>query len=144
MNVVLDCSITMAWLFEDESTELSEQLLSQLGDECIALVPALWFWEVSNVLLVAQRRKRVTRAQAVGFLEMLKALPIKIDPKAANQSHEATFELASELQLSSYDAAYLELALRRQLPIATLDKQLIRAAKELGLTSYEYHPTIEY
>jgi predicted nucleic acid-binding protein len=133
MDLVLDCSMTMAWLFEDECTKKSEQLLTRLSQGETALVPALWTWEVSNVLLVAQRRKRITRAQASGFIEMLKVLPIGMDAKAVHQAREATYELALEQQLSAYDAAYLEIALRRQLPIASLDKQLNRAAKELGL-----------
>jgi len=136
MDYVLDCSMTMAWLFEDESTKKSEQLLTRLSESETALVPASWTWEVSNVLLVAQRRKRITRAQATGFLEMLKVLPIGIDTKAIQQAREATFELALEKQLSSYDAAYLEIALRKQLPIASLDKQIIRVAKELGLVVF--------
>ena len=125
--------MTMAWLFEDESTQKSEQLLTRLGKTESALVPPLWTWEVSNVLVVAQRKKRITRAQASGFLEMLKVLPIGIDTKSIHQARETTFELALERQLSAYDAAYLEIALRKQLPIASLDKQINRVAKELGL-----------
>lgn len=134
MELVLDCSMTMAWLFEDEKTKHSELLLTQLSKETAAIVPALWMWEVSNVLLVAQRRKRITHAQASGFLNMLKVLPITIDDKSVQAAHEMTYELALEQDLSGYDAAYLELALRRQLPIASLDKKLNRAAKDLGLS----------
>jgi predicted nucleic acid-binding protein len=134
MLVVLDCSMTMAWLFEDEKTKKSEQLLTRLAQEDTAIVPAIWTWEVSNVLLVAQRRKRITRSQASGFLSMLKALPIKVDEKAMLHAHEATYELALEQHLSAYDASYLEIALRRQLPIATLDKKLNQVATDLGLT----------
>lgn len=133
MDFVLDCSMTMAWLFEDESTKKSEQLLTRISEGESAWVPALWHWEVSNILLVAQRKKRITRSQAVGFIEMLKVLPIYIENKAMQQALETTFELAHENQLSSYDAAYLEIALRKQLPIASLDKQVIRTAKELGI-----------
>lgn len=134
MEVVLDCSMTMAWLFEDEKTKKSEVLLTHLSEDYSARVPALWAWEVSNVLLVAQRRKRITRAQASGFLSMLQVLPIRMDEKALHLAHDATYELALEQDLTAYDAAYLEIALRRQLPIATLDKKLNAAAKELGLT----------
>lgn len=134
MQFVLDCSMTMAWLFEDEKTKASEHLLTQFSKDARAIVPSLWMWEVGNVLLVAQRRKRVTHAQASGFLQMLKILPITIDEKSAQAAHGVTFELALEQDLSSYDAAYLELALRRQLPVASLDKKLNCASKALGLS----------
>jgi predicted nucleic acid-binding protein len=128
--------MTMAWLFEDEKTKKSEQLLLSLGHDHTAFVPALWTWEVSNVLLVAQRRKRITRAQAVGFLNTLKILPIHIDEKASHVAGETVYELALEQGLSAYDAAYLEIALRRQLPLATLDKKLNHSAKALGIVTF--------
>jgi predicted nucleic acid-binding protein len=131
--VVLDCSMTMAWFFEDEKTTRSESLLMTLAQDNTAIVPALWVWEVSNVLLVAERAKRITRAQALGFMQMLTILPIKVDDKAVQAAHGSVYELALEHHLSSYDAAYLDIAMRRQLPLATLDKKLIQAAKRLGL-----------
>jgi predicted nucleic acid-binding protein len=125
--------MTMAWLFEDEKTKKSEEVLNHLAEGGVAVVPSLWAWEVSNVLLVAERRKRLTRAGANGFRETLKALRIVIDDKAVRAAGDATYSLAVENDLSIHDAAYLEIALRKQLPLATLDKKLLKAAKTAGL-----------
>lgn len=133
MNVVLDCSVTMAWLFEDEKSTKSEKILNNLTNGYTAYVPSLWAWEVNNVLLVAERRARVTRAQVAAFVQLLDALPIKFDDKGIYSGRDTAYDLALEFNLSAYDAAYLELALRRNIPIASLDKQVVNASKKLGL-----------
>ncbi|MGA2655139.1 MAG: type II toxin-antitoxin system VapC family toxin [Gammaproteobacteria bacterium] len=133
MMFVLDCSVTMAWLFSDEMNSYSESILNTLQKNNSALVPGLWVWEVSNVLLVGQRRSRITRAQASGFWEILKSLPINVDEQSVSHAHDLTYQLAHEHHLSAYDAAYLEIALRKQIPIASLDKKLINIAKKTGI-----------
>lgn len=127
---VLDCSMTMAWCFEDEATPYSESILAALSRN-EAVVPALWGLEVANVLLVAERKKRILPAQSRRFLELLHDLPISVDTQVKPAGE--LLNLARELQLTSYDACYLDLALRSGLPLASLDGDLVAAAKKLGV-----------
>jgi predicted nucleic acid-binding protein len=92
-------------------------------------VPALWHWEIANALLNAERRKRATRTEINGHILLFRSLPIEVDEAEINQAWGATQALARQHMLTSYDAAYLELAIRRGLPLATLDKGLLAAAK---------------
>ncbi len=130
---VLDCSVTMAWLFEDEKTEFTERMLDKLLKEH-AIVPSLWFLEVVNVLLVAEKRKRCTPAQSVRFLETLKSLPIEVDEADLKLRCEPLLLMARSATLSSYDAAYVDCALRFEYPLATLDTHLRKVGKEEGIT----------
>lgn len=129
MNFVADCSIAMAWLLKDEATEETDEVLDLLGRGASAVVPALWRWEVSNVLLMAERRRRITKGEVNSHLSLLGSLPIVPDEMATNQAWNSTYLLAQKHGLTSYDAAYLEVALRRGLPLASLDSQLRQAAK---------------
>lgn len=129
VSFVLDASATMAWCFEDEARPESDRLLRSLGDEP-ALVPALWQWEVVNVLLVAQRKGRMTEAQADRFLALLAQLPIEIETTA---SLAGVLSTGRRHGLSAYDAAYLELAARAGLGLATLDARLAEAARSAGI-----------
>ena len=124
---VLDCFITVAWLFEDESTPQTDELLDRLKD-LGALVPALWRLELGNVLARAERLKRITNAQIAGYLDLLDRSPIVTDTETEGRAFREILTLARNEGLTTYDAAYLELAARRRLPLATLDKELIRAA----------------
>jgi predicted nucleic acid-binding protein len=133
VSFVIDSSIALAWCFEDEHTRAVMDLLDRVA-ETGALAPNLWPLEALNGLLMAERRKRVdsrTRRRLAGFLH---ALPVRLDPETAGQAWTATVQLAERHRLSVYDAAYLELAHRRKLPLATLDQDLIKAGKALGLT----------
>ncbi len=127
---VIDASITMAWCFADETTPATESVLDLFsGDE--AVVPAIWPLEVANVLLVAERRGRLSEAQATRFLGLLQQLPIEVD--------EGRIDLAGVLaagrrhELSAYDASYLVLAERVGAPLATLDRRLCDAATRAGV-----------
>ena len=124
---VLDCSITVAWLFEDESTPQTDELLDRLKDSG-ALVPALWRLELGNVLARAERLNRITAAQIADYLDLLDRSPIVADTETESRAFREILTLARNEDLTTYDAAYLELAARRRLPLATLDKELIRAA----------------
>jgi predicted nucleic acid-binding protein len=127
MSLVLDSSITLAWAYSDEMTQSITQifdLLSQGG----AWVPGLWRLEVANVLEMSVRRKRHDRTFRDATLADLAQLPIQVDLQTDQQAWSATLRLAERHQLTLYDAAYLELALRRNLPLATLDEDLRRAA----------------
>ena len=126
----MDASVAMAWCFEDEETEATDIVLDRLRDDDAA-VPAIWPLEVANVLLVAERRDRLSEAQASRFLELLTQLPIEVD--------EAPHDLAAIVaagrrhELSSYDASYLVLAERLGAPLATLDRRLAKAAERAGV-----------
>lgn len=133
---VLDCSMTMAWLFEDEKNEHSEKILDRLNDET-TIVPSLWILEVMNTLKVAEKRKRITISESVHFFETLKSLPIEIDEGFSYNRVDSILFIARSYTLSSYDAAYLDLALRFEIPLATLDKDLIKGAKKLGIKVLE-------
>jgi predicted nucleic acid-binding protein len=130
MAMVIDTSLTMAWCFEDEATDDSDAILDRLThDE--AVVPGLWEFEVTNVLLVAERRKRITEAQAARFLDLLTQLPIRIDTSATDVT--ALMAAGRRHELSAYDAAYLVLAERLAAPLATLDDKLATAGRNAGV-----------
>jgi predicted nucleic acid-binding protein len=135
-HFVLDCSVTMGWVFSDEETDYTEAVLNSLA-ESRAIVPYLWELEVANVLIVAERRGRITQAQTAHALSLLGSLPILIDTPIAKQGLTTIPTLAREHQLSAYDAAYLELALREGVAIATLDPKLERAAHNCGVKIHE-------
>jgi predicted nucleic acid-binding protein len=121
----------MSWCFEDESDAVSATVLERL-EGATAHVPAIWPFEVANVLVVAMRRRRIVRAAAEHFLALLDELPIVIDRGPAASE---VFRLASELGLSSYDAAYIELAVRTGLPLATRDDRVTEAAGRIGVVT---------
>ena|ERR1051326_4585142 len=129
----MDGSITMAWCFEDEKTSYTESILDSVAAGAMAEVPALWPYEVLNVLVTAQRRQRMTQAQALRFWRELQSLSIRIDENSILHRSSDLMSLAGQYQLTAYDAAYLELALREGLPLATLDENLKKAAKTAGV-----------
>ncbi len=124
---VLDCSIAIAWLFDDEASAETDALLDRLKDSG-ALVPALWRLELGNVLARAERHKRIAGAQIAADLALLDRLPIITDTETENRAFREILALARTERLTTYDAAYLELAMRRGVELATRDKELIRAA----------------
>ena len=128
MSLVIDSSMTLAWYFDDERTATSIAVLNQVADAG-AVVPALWRLEALNGLQVAVRRGRIDVAYRDASLHDLRSLVIAIDPGTNRQAWSATLRLCDRFGLTPYDAAYLELALRRQLPLATLDRELVRAAQ---------------
>ncbi len=136
---VLDASVALAWGFEDETTPYTERVLDALA-EGIAIVPTLWPLEVTNALLTAKRRGRIKYASVIQFLSFLQMLPISVEPSEQENSlqlMEERFALAYEQGLSVYDATYLHLAMRRGLPLATLDHALKQAAKRCGVEIFQ-------
>ncbi|MBV8801703.1 MAG: type II toxin-antitoxin system VapC family toxin [Gammaproteobacteria bacterium] len=129
MKFVLDCSVTMAWCFEDETNPYTEWILDSLSKGYEAIVPPLWRLEVINVLLLAIRKNRINSLTAHNFKNTLTQLPITIVENASGRVFDTVFELAKELNLSAYDAAYFELAFREKIPIATQDLAVIKAAQ---------------
>jgi predicted nucleic acid-binding protein len=128
MQFVADASITLSWCFEDEATAWTDRLLDQLRNGDQILVPAHWPTEVSNGLLMALRRKRIQPDRPALFWDELAILPIEVEPPLVPDQAKAILVLSEQHGLTVYDAAYLELARRRGLPLATRDSDLLRAA----------------
>lgn len=129
---VLDCSAVLPWIFHDEKSAATDRLLDDLTAGAEAWVPSLWHLELGNVLLGAHRRGRIDQAGVEAFLARLDFYAISVDGETVGRAWGKTLDLALQHKLSTYDAAYLELALRRHLPLATLDSDLIKAARTAG------------
>jgi predicted nucleic acid-binding protein len=132
MSLVLDSSVTMARVYADETTDAVREVFERLSQSG-AWVPSFWRLEIANALAMGIRRNRHDRAFLEKTLADLAYLPIHIDPETGRQAWGATVRLADRHRLTIYDAAYLELALRRNLPLATLDRQLREAAASAGI-----------
>jgi len=122
---VLDASVTIVWAMKDEAHPLADLVLKQLDME-EALVPAIWWYEVRNILVINERRKRISESDASKFLRDLVDFPIRMTDIS---DHSDLLKLARQFGISVYDAAYLELAIRERIPLATLDKALRAAAQ---------------
>lgn len=133
MSFVVDASVIFAWQFPDEESEVVDHVADMLIDQT-AWVPAHWHAEIANGFAIAVRRKRLTRDYRQGALMRISDLPIKTDPESTAALWNETQLLCDEYQLSAYDAAYLELARRRRIPLATLDNAMQRAAGALGIS----------
>lgn len=129
---VLDASIALAWCFADEATPATDALLDRLADEDAA-APALWRLEVANALGMAERHGRLSVAGLTRSISLLQRLAVSIDSEGAERAFRELLDLARVQQLTVYDAAYLELALRLGLPLASKDAKLRKAAAGLGL-----------
>jgi predicted nucleic acid-binding protein len=133
MAVVLDASVSLAWCFLDEASDYADAALRRANDEgCV--VPAIWSMEVANALLVAERRGRTTEAATARMSELLLSVPVEIEAVGPEHCLTAVLPLARAHGISLYDATYVELAARRQTPLATLDARLRRAAEAMGVT----------
>lgn len=135
---VLDNSITMRWLLQsNKKTDqmYAESVLKSFVDVA-AVVPDLWHLEATNVLVMAEKRGQLETSDVERFISQLEGLPIHVDPLTSHQAFSRTLILAKTYKLSSYDAAYLELAMRAGLPLATLDKDMLKAAKKANVALY--------
>lgn len=136
-KLVLDNSVSAAWCFSDESNSYTEGVFQSVATDGGAVAPALWPIELANVLVVAERRKRITAEQREVFLKNLAALDIEIQPLTTERIFHQGIGLATKHRMSVYDATYLEIAIRQQLPLATQDKDLIRAARDVGVPLFQ-------
>ena len=127
-DFVIDNSVVMTWCFQDESSQYADSILDRF-ENSIGFVPSIWPLEVCNVLLVAERRKRISEAGSARFLALLSELPIIVEQESPERMTREIFALARKHKLSGYDASYLDLAMRKGLPIATIDSNLMAAAK---------------
>jgi predicted nucleic acid-binding protein len=132
VSLVLDSSLALSWYFEDERTPAADALLDRVVDQG-ATVPGLWRLEVANGLRTAIRRRRIDKAFRDRALAQIARLPITVDPDTDRYAWTTILHLADGFGLTPYDAAYLELAQRRTLPLATLDEPLRAAASKLGV-----------
>lgn len=134
--IVVDCSVLIAGLLPDEVERQAELLLEDLQHgRTVAVVPSLFYQEISNALLMAYRRKRINRDVLQQYLDVITILPVTVDTAAATQGStmKRVCELAEKHGLTTYDASYLELASRLDLPLATLDVDLYNVAVEIGV-----------
>lgn len=130
---VLDASAALAWCFADEADAASEALLERLAGGDTAEVPAIWALEIANVLAAAERRRKLTAADVAEAVALYEPLPIHMDEDMSRRSFNEILGLARRERLSSYDAAYLDLAMRLGLPLATRDADLRAAARRSGV-----------
>lgn len=133
MECVLDCSLALAWALPDETTKQADRFMAGISPKTVFWVPALWWYEMSNALLMAQRRGRLAEGDKVRLIELYGMLAVRTDSELDTNAVMRFDMLAREHALSAYDAAYLELAQRRALGLATLDRRLIAAARRTGV-----------
>ncbi|KAF0127254.1 MAG: twitching motility protein PilT [Elusimicrobia bacterium] len=131
-RLILDASVTLSWCFEGQQTRFSESVLAAVGQGAAPIVPPIWMYEVINVLAAARRKKLMDQATAATFWNKVSKLVAVVENPEKSAAHEI-LDLAEKYRLTAYDAAYLELALREGLPLATLDKDLKRAARAAGV-----------
>jgi len=132
--LVIDASLAVAWCFADERTDYTNAVLRAISSPLEAVAPSLWAYEVRNSVLMGLRRKRITYADALEFLESIEALPIRLTDPA---SFDGVFSLADRHGLTVYDAAYLDLAIRERLPLASLDNALCKAALQSNVSLFQ-------
>jgi predicted nucleic acid-binding protein len=133
MELVLDCSLALAWTVPDEGSKSAERLLSRIDRESKLWIPALWWYELSNALTIAQRRGRLNDSDALRLIELYRRLPLYTDTLLGADAVFRFRALAQRYDLSAYDAAYLELAQRRGVGLASLDEALTKAARKAGI-----------
>jgi predicted nucleic acid-binding protein len=132
-EVVIDASVALAWCFRDQRTEATAKLLERVQTDAAA-VPSLWHLEMANVLALAERRRRITPAESTELIALLETLEIVVDEETPSHALGRVLDLAREERLTAYDAAYLELAMRLGLPLASKDVDLCDAAERLGVS----------
>lgn len=130
--IVLDASLTGAFFFEDEADPRVDQIMRRCA-EAGAMAPSIWIVEIANIFRMAVRRKRITAEQRTAYFDRLRTIGVQIDVTSGDLAWLELTRLADLHDLTVYDAAYLELALRRQVPLATLDRELAAAAQREGV-----------
>lgn len=135
-RLVLDGSVALAWCFSDEASPYADAVAKRFPT-LEAVVPGIWHLEVANALLMGERRKRSTRADTASWTAFLSALPIGVDGETPARAWDDVLDLARAQGLTAYDAAYLELAMRLGLPLASLDDRLKNAAVAVGVPLYQ-------
>jgi predicted nucleic acid-binding protein len=135
-GIVVDASVALAWCFPEEASEYADRILVALEGHAI-LIPPLWAVEITNAVLMAERRKRVKQPEIRRFVELLDALTVIMDSQSVAESVSNILPIAREYGLSAYDAAYLDVAARHGVPLATLDSALQRACRKAGIEIFK-------
>jgi predicted nucleic acid-binding protein len=134
-GIVIDASVALAWCFPDEASKYADSVLLALENETV-IVPAIWAVEVANALLVGERRKRIRQSEVRRFVDLVKGLSIVEDGQVFAETASNVLTLAREHMLSAYDAAYLDVAVRHEIPLATLDDALQKACALAGINIF--------
>ena len=134
-DLVLDASVALTWCFKNEATAAADRVLERLAAEA-ASVPAIWHLEIANVLALSERRRRITPAGSAEFIALLETLEIVIDEETPSRALGRVLDLARAERLTAYDAAYLELAMRLGVPLASKDGDLCDAAERVGVSVF--------
>lgn len=134
-TVVIDASTALAWCFPDEASQDADAVLVSLEGKTI-LVPAVWSLEIANAVLVGERQKRLRQPEIRRFTTLLESLSVVQDVQPVNDQVSHLLPIAREYGLSAYDAAYLELSIRHNAPLASLDGKLQRAARKAGVSVF--------
>jgi predicted nucleic acid-binding protein len=129
---VLDASLTLAWGFDEAETDYTRAVLEQVLEH-VVIAPSVWPLEVANAAVIAARRRRIGDGEVPALIELVRGLDVEVDGQAHRVAFDALVSLAQEYGLTSYDAAYLEVALRVGAPLATVDAGLARAARAAGV-----------
>ncbi len=131
-GIVIDASVALAWCFPDEDSDYADRVLVALEGHAV-LVPALWSIEITNALLVAEKRKRVKQVETRRFIDLLSELTVVMDARPVADAVSNILPLGREYAISAYDAAYLDVAIRHAAPLATLDSNLRKAGISAGI-----------
>ena len=129
---VIDNSVVVSWLLEEEHVKKSREILNKLSSHQVC-VPSIWPYELANALFVAEKRKRIKEADSVAFICDLKNLPIIIEESSFERIGKDVLSLSREHKITVYDASYIELALRKDLALASFDKEIIKVCKKIGV-----------
>ena len=132
-DLVLDASVALSWCFKNEATTIGDRVLERLAGAA-ASVPAIWHLEIANVLALSERRGRITPANSTEFIALLETLVIVIDEETPSRALGRVLDIARAERLTAYDAAYLELAMRLGVPLASKDGDICDAAERLGVS----------
>lgn len=130
--LVLDCSVAVSWCFQDQADDFADHVLDEIGTKGAA-VPTLWPLELANVLLIGERRRKISGRELARLLDFIGSLPIEVDEEAPHRAFDEILSFGRTRVISAYDACYLELASRLELPLATRDEGLRKAARAVGV-----------
>lgn len=131
-DLVIDNSVFMSWAFTDEKNKKSRDLLKRV-EKITVYVPSLWVYELTNVLFVAEKKGRIKKVDTISFLNFIKFLPINIENSSYDIVTKDALAISREHNITIYDASYIELAIRKNLPIASFDKELVNISKKIGI-----------
>ena len=134
-GIVIDASVALAWCFPDEGSDYSDSVLLAVENQTV-IVPAIWAVEIANALLVGERRKRIRQPEVRRFTDLMNGLSVVEDGQPFADTVSNILPLAREYDLSAYDAAYLDVAVRHEIPLATLDGKLQKACTAAGIKNF--------